>query len=108
MQLASKLLHPFQFIGHFGKSRFINFAIHVDIYIYVHSKIYVRQNDLRFGTKRVANMELPEKIDNQTHYQYLAHKLFLLIGMCPIAHSLNGDRLPRSSQAAAHACGKYC
>ena len=51
------LLPPFENVGRFCFSRFIIFAMHLDItYVHVHNKIYdskKSQNDLHFGTEGV-------------------------------------------------------
>ena len=40
--IVKEILPPFQIIGHFGFSRYIAFAIYLDIvYIWLHSKSYV-------------------------------------------------------------------
>jgi hypothetical protein len=55
MEIHRTLLPPFQIIVHFGKLRYIIFAMYVDtIYIQMHNKIYVSRfskNGLQFGTE---------------------------------------------------------
>jgi len=45
------LLRPFQIVGRFGKSKYIDFAMHLDKHYVLH--LYICQNHQKFGTEGV-------------------------------------------------------